>query len=481
MFNGIINALQKAEQFIGAKEAGATSPIEKVNAAAGGGKIVEIPEGLVAGAGTQAEANVTNGWFGPGQPLNPVAPKDVAGRMLDYPVSYNTNTRPRSYSAVSFDELRALADGYDLLRLVIETRKDQIEGYEFDIVTAAGKTVSPERLKAVKDFFQSPDKEHDWGSWVRMIIEDLLVIDAVAVYPRKTRGGKLYSLDLVDAGTIKRVIDQFGRTPTPEQGAAYQQVLKGLPAVDYTRDELIYSMRNPRTNRIYGYSPVEQVIVTVSIALRRQISQLQYYTEGNIPEAIAGVPDTWSMETLKNFQVYWDTMLEGDTAQRRKMKFVPLDASKIHFPKAEIMKDAYDEWLARIICFAFSIPPTALIKEVNRSVAETSSENALREGLVPMLNWLKKFFDRLIRVEYGEPDIEFVWKTNKELSAVDQAQVDKIYVDAGVDSADEIRERLGKKPMTPETRAAINASRQPQFGQPQSTNVTSITERKGTA
>jgi hypothetical protein len=34
--------------------------------------------------------------------------------------------QPRQYEPVGFSELRALADGHDLLRIIIETRKDQI-------------------------------------------------------------------------------------------------------------------------------------------------------------------------------------------------------------------------------------------------------------------------------------------------------------------------------------------------------------------
>jgi hypothetical protein len=75
---------------------------------------------------------------------------------------------------------------------------------------------------------------------------------------------------------------------------AYQQIIKGMPAVDYHRDELLYKPRNPRPHKVYGFGPVEQVIITVNIALRRQVSQLQYYTEGNIPDMLASVPSSWS-------------------------------------------------------------------------------------------------------------------------------------------------------------------------------------------
>ncbi len=35
-------------------------------------------------------------------------------------------------------------------------------------------------------------------------------------------------------------------------------VSKGLPAVNYTRDELLYLPRNVRSHSLYGFSPVEQ-------------------------------------------------------------------------------------------------------------------------------------------------------------------------------------------------------------------------------
>jgi hypothetical protein len=400
-------------------------------------------------------------WFGPGRPLNPIAPREVAGRQFDFPVHHNVAQRPRAYDSVSFEQLRALAENYDLLRLVIETRKDQVESYQWEIRAKEGRTVSDEAVKEIHDFFQFPDKEHPWGQWVRMLLEDIFVIDAAVVYPRETRGGDLYSLELIDGGTIKRVLDPSGRTPLPPD-VAYQQQLKGLPAVDYTRDELSYWMRNPRTWKVYGYSPVEQVIMTVQIAMRRQIHQLQYYTEGNVPEMIMGVPETWSMETLKEFQTWWDGMMEGNTAARRHMKFVPAGVNSIPVREAP-MKDLFDEWLARIICFAFSISPTALVKETNRATAESVQDAAKSEGVVPILNYLKALFDYLIQFKLGNADVEFAWKVDTELDPKSQAEVDQIYLQNKVITPDEVRERIGMAPLTPEQQALLNPPPPPQL------------------
>src|SRR5579864_1441114 len=82
-------------------------------------------------ASTGAGAGIARGggadWFGPLDPLRPIAPPQVAGRRFDFPPGYNLVTRPRAYEPIGFAELRGFADAYDLLRLVIETRKDQME------------------------------------------------------------------------------------------------------------------------------------------------------------------------------------------------------------------------------------------------------------------------------------------------------------------------------------------------------------------
>jgi hypothetical protein len=44
----------------------------------------------------------------------------------------------------------------------------------------------------------------------------------------------------------------------------------------------------------------------------------------------------------------------GDLAKRRRAKFVPGDtAAKVVQTKEPQHKDDFDEWLARIVCFAF--------------------------------------------------------------------------------------------------------------------------------
>jgi hypothetical protein len=405
----------------------------------------------IAEAARYAISGITpQSWFGPGQPLAPMAQDQSKDRQHDYPVGYNTQISPRAYESVSFHQLRGMADAFDLLRVLIETRKDQVEAFEWEFGPADETKAADPAMQAkcdnLKAFFLQPTPEYDWHNWIRMVMEDLLVIDAVAIYPRYNRGGGIFSLDLIDAATITRKIGIDGRTPMPPD-VAYVQVLHGQGANDLTSEELVYKMRNPRTNRIYGMSPVEQVIMTVNIALRKQVSTLQYFTEGNVPEAIAGLPLDWNIDQVKEFQLWWDSIMEGNTAQRRHMKFVPWDPSKIHLLRPPDLKDVLDEWLCRVLCFAFSISPSAFVKDTNRATAETLRDAAKSEGVLPLLLWIQRLVNSILVKYFGETDVQFKWRLQTNIDAKDQATINDLYVKDGVLSIDEVRETIGRSPI----------------------------------
>ena len=391
-------------------------------------------------------------WFGPSDPQAPGAPGDVAGRQWDFPAGYNLNVRTRSYEAISFADLRALADAYDLLRLVIETRKDQIERMNWSIRARPGANADASQIARVEKFFHRPDGAHDWATWMRMVLEDLFVIDAPALWCERDRSGALLALHPLDGATIKPVLDAWGRIPRPfaQNGklvypVAYQQILKGMPAVDYSERDILYHPRNLRSHRAYGYSPVEQVIATVNIGMKRQLHQLTYYSEGNIPESLIGVPDAWSPDQIKNFQDYWDLYFTGDLARRRRAKFVPGGVAKTFIQTKEPeLKSAFDEWIARVVCYAFSVSPQPFVNQMNRATGETQKDIADEEGLLPILAWIKRLCDHVIRGLLGAENLEFAWGHESVVDPTVQRENLVAYVGAGMMTRRRAAEILGE-------------------------------------
>jgi HK97 family phage portal protein len=385
-------------------------------------------------------------WMSPNQPVTPVA-QQAAGRQFDYQVGVNLNYTPRGTELTSFQQLRALADRCDLVRLAIETRKDQMASMVWSVVGVddSKQVADDPREKAITALLKRPDGVHSWQSWLRMLMEEVMVTDASSIYVRRRNNDSLYGFELIDGTTIKPLVDDSGRQPA-SPSPAYQQVLKGIPAVDYSVDELVYTPRNPRVHKFYGFSPVEQIVLTVNIALRRMASQLQYFTEGNIPAAYASLPQDWSGQQIKEFQAYWDSVIEGDQGYKRKVRFVP-GGTKVESVKDAPLKDEFDEWLARVVCYAFSLPPTAFIKQQNRSTSETQQEAALKEGLAPLMVWVKEVMDHLIQVHLGCPDLQFRWVEEDSLDPGAQATILTTYQKNGAYTINEIRAKLGEDPI----------------------------------
>ena len=417
-----------------------------------GGALPMMQGGPPLNPADPAKSETFGGWFGPMDPPSPGAPPDVRGRAFDYDSGVNVALKPRAYEPIDFPTLRRLADGFDILRLAIETRKDQVARLGWSILPkklpgSAARPKSTPVCTDIEKFFARPDGKNDWNTWLRLLLEDLFVIDAPTIYARRRVDGGIFGFEVVDGGTVKVVVDQYGRTPDPPL-PAYQQILKGIPANNYTTDEMVYMPRNKRPHKMYGFSPVEQLVITINVAIRREVSRLQFYTEGNIPEAMISVPPEWSVTQIQEFQKYWDSILEGNTAQRRHAKFVP-GGMNLSWTKGspDGLKDDFDEWIARVICFAFSLPPTAFIRQMNRATADTSKEAALEEGLAPLMVWIKGLMDYLVIKYFNQNDIEFVWDEISDIDPHVENQINTSYVQLGIKSIDEVRAELGLEPL----------------------------------
>jgi hypothetical protein len=258
----------------------------------------------------------------------------------------------------------------------------------------------------------------------------------------------------MDGATLKRLIGSDGRTPLPPE-FAFQQVLKGVPAVDYTLDELVYAPRNLRSYRVYGMSPVQQVTMTVTIALRRQLSQLEYYTAGAVPDIVFSVPKDWSAEQIKTYESWWNAKTSGNSEERRRAHFVP-EGMTPTLLKPEQLKDEFDEWLAKIVCYAFSLSPQALIKQMNRASAQTSKQTAQEEGLEPIKRWWKDVMDDVLAKGFGEPELEYAYEDEEIADPQVKAEVTSIALGGKAWlTPDEARADYGREKLTPEQLAEL--------------------------
>ncbi len=360
--------------------------------------------------------------FGPERPLVPNEYENV--RLRNYPVGYNLNYTPRSYEHVGFAELRAMAREVVLVRLAIETRKNQIERLDWTIKPKDEKNAPASAVKRAADaekFWRKPDGVQPFAGWLREVMEEVLVPDALSLEIRRTRGGDIIGLDCIVGDTIKVLIDETGRWPRPP-APAYLQVIHGRPWRLLTTDNLIYAPRNRLATSPYGFSPVEQTLLFANIALRRSLKQLAHFTEGNVPAGMITGGEGWTPEALRAYYDFLNSELAGNVANQTRLFLAPHGATYQTFTEAPY-KDDFDEWMARIICFAFDLPPTAFTKTQNRGEQEAIKDAAHEEGIASICSWVKRLIDGVIQERMGQADLEFVWSDEEDIDPEKQSTI----------------------------------------------------------
>jgi HK97 family phage portal protein len=399
---------------------------------------------------------VTDAVFSPGQPLTPPDAEPV--RVWDFPVGVNTVITPRPAEPFGFAHLRAFAN-VELVRLAIETRKDQLETLQWRFNPRPGVAAGPAnanatnsnsgdlaaRAQALTQFWRRPDRAQGFAAWLRLAMEDLLAIDAPAFEKRRDRAGRLIGLDVVPGDTIKVLVDETGRTPAPPS-PAYQQIIKGRVWADLTTDDLLYAPRNRRPNHMLGFSPVEQIVVTIQTLINRQATQLAYFTEGNAPAGLLSAPEGWGPSQIRELQLWLNAQLSGQPSERAKLIWTPAGA-RYQPLKDPPLKDDFDEWLARIVAFAFSLPPTPFVRQMNRATAGEDQDRAQGEGLEPLKLWVKRLIDEVNEAEFGETELEFAWRDVVEVDPQVQSHIDDAALRNGSATVNEVRARLGLAPV----------------------------------
>ena len=429
--------------------------------------------------------------FGPGNPIipgaiNPVNP--LTGRpeprRYEYQVAQNINIVPTRL--VPFSTLRDAGDSIDILRRCIEVTKSKMNGLDFDIVLGsdASEKIAAEsggdhvramakarekytdEINRLREFWENPDKSngYTWQDWINIAIEDILVIDALAIYPQPTVGGDLYGFQILDGSTIKPLIDDRGMRPM-SPNAAFQQILYGFPRSEFaateedpkadgefTSDQLAYMVRNRRSTTVYGFSPVERALPLADIYLRRQQWIRAEYTDGVMPELMFTTDEDWGTnpDLLLAYERILNDDLAGQTEQRKRARLLPKGLTPIvNEGYGEKFKDTLDDYLVTSICGHFGVQPAEIGFSPKSGLggagyAEGQAENGEALGIGPLANWISKQLTNLSYTYLGMPrELEFKLMTSQRMDTEENARKNQIEVTSAGKSVNERRSELG--------------------------------------
>lgn len=405
--------------------------------------------------------------FGPGvplypAPLDPVRPDSgrAAPRLYEYPVSWNlTGTANRLHP---WQLLRDAADGVSLFRRCIEIRKDHLGGLDWDVVISQGAIETAQRVEGPKmgradlegklrdrlspeidraaEFLQQPDRANGYtfAQWLSMLLEEIFVLDAAAIYPRRTFGGDLWSLEVLDGSTIKPLLDERGGRPL-SPAPAFQQILYGFPRGEFTADvsrgedgaeviegayasdQLIYSRRVVRVWTPYGYSAVEQALDDGDLYLKRHLWMKGEYSEGTSINGLytidpASSTGQWSPEQVLQYERAWNDALRGQAAERHQARFLPPGVAPVDGASltamAERYKPEYDLHLIKLQAMHFD----TTLPELGFTEAKGLGSEGYHEGQAdvqqrktrPIIRYVEALLTNILRTHAAMPrELEF--------------------------------------------------------------------------
>lgn len=428
--------------------------------------------------------------FGPGMPITPGAINPVREdgrpdpRRFEYQVAQNINVTETRF--IPFKTLRQSADQIDILRRCIEVVKSKALSLEFDITLgqdASEKIIAEsgkdhiramaearkrftEDIDRIRTFWENPDRSNGYTftDWLNIALEEILVIDAWAVWPQKTVGGDLYGLQILDGSTIKPLLDDRGMRPVPPN-VAYQQILYGFPRSEFTAndddpnadgeftaDDLQYMVRNRRTISVYGFSPTERALPLADIYLRRQQWIRAEYTDGVVPELFfeSDINFGTNAQLIRDYENILNDDLAGITQQRKRARILPAGLKPYQTEGyGEKFKDTLDDFLIASICGHYGVQPTEIGYSPKSGLGGAGFEqgkaaNAQAIGIEPLVAWLNKMLTNISYTYLGMPrELEFRLLTSRREDNEANARKSQIEVTSAGKTINERRSELG--------------------------------------
>jgi len=478
-----------------------------------------------------------DGQFGPLAPLQPYPidlgepPSDrPAPRRWQYPVGWNILTGQPGTEGVmlaNFQVCEDYAEQPTVPRHLIEHVKWKVLALIGDDL-AENIVPTPSAEKAMQgnpakrkdfesrkaeilDWFKNPDPDgHTSGfvDWLSLILEDNLVLDAVALHVQPTlkKGAgpvdsNLGGLEYLSGDTIKPLLTLHGGRPRPPQ-VAYQSVMWGVPRVDlmslladfsnpsntladlqalnpiledllddqdqFSADQLLYVVQNRRPRTPYGYGPIAQSLLAASILFARQTWQFEWFQSGSLPsvfldpgESVATAEEARQLQEAIN-------MLGGDLGGRHQVIVIPPGAKS--YPQKDVdLTSQIDEWLVALLCMPFGLsisdlgltPKIAALMspQASKGAAQVASDRSTEAAVIPRAKTLKEqLFDVILQRYLGQTDMSWSWGIEEGGESLkDKIDQQVELVGKSIITIDEARVELGKEPLgLPETTVPVS-------------------------
>lgn len=350
--------------------------------------------------------------------------------------------------------------------MITNTAINEIAGMDWRIRVKDGASVPDSVIQMTKDWFYNPNVNNEnLGSILRKYVRDIIELDAGVIVKNYNFKGEFHSIFARDGGLFLKAPDMYGVMPSREDNRfAYYQYswYSGRGPIGLYNDEVVYTSLNPLSNSVYGLSNVEILLNTLRMLNYGVISNLEFYTNNNIPKGVLSLQgaDGDAVDGFsKQFNESQSVRDEGGFWRKLQHKIPVINSivkfERMAFSNVEMQDVERQKWFIKIVLATFGINENELgfTEDSNKAVAVAQSsafkrkfirplveaiEYAFNTQLVNDLPWVKGRYENEVIFEFDKYDL------GEDLAKRALFEKD---INLGISTVNEVREELHKKPV----------------------------------
>lgn len=374
-------------------------------------------------------------------------------------------------STLTDEDKRAMAKN-PIIGSIIHTRLNQVASfcspnnssydYGFRIVRDSSSP-PPYNLDTLTSFIFTAGLrgygDSSLSSFVRKFMRDSLILDQACGEVVPSIGGPPSYFMAVDASTIRRLKASLEPLSYGSEEPMYVQVINSIIVARYTHDQMIFGMRNPRSDLYangYGISELDLLIHEVTTLMNAAKVNSQTLSQGGTSKGVLVLTgDIGDLEYESFRQDFKKAVLNAATnwsppvvrvGSEGKVDWVALDRSNKDMEYAQLF-----EYLVKLATGVYQISPEEVNWVIGSSGTNVSFNSGAKDklkfsvdkGLRPLLSFLSscltesllRLFDPLAKVEFtglGSSRSEEVDLRVKEVSSY--KTINEVRSDSGLPS-----------------------------------------------
>ena len=340
---------------------------------------------------------------------------------------------------------------------VVKTLTDEAASTPYDIVYKEEVEQTPELdelRKRILNFFDNPNgNKESFQQIIRAVVRDIAELDSGVIVKAYNKKQEMVEIYARDGGSFLKNPDIYGymgnridyvepfintnTTPSSpdwntvfnsyslsykETAAYFQYGMTGLALpVPFGRKEIVYIMQNPRSDSVYGRSPIQILADIIQTLVYGSNYNLDFYMNNNMPEGIITLlgADAKSIKAFRErFEATFREKDENTGTLRKKFFKYPVVNQQAEFKTFQIDPKAMEiisqqEWFTKLVwaCFGITADEMGFTQDSNKAVSQTQQSVYKRKAVRPMLEVLKYHIDKEIISEWGLLAFEsFEWK-----------------------------------------------------------------------